>query len=377
MCDIKLTSTPGYCPLSKYGTTIREVLGHDGLRFDAQRVSLFKLLVKDRVRELVSGKCEADDIKVFVKEEPHKLSKIKDGAFRLISAVSMVDTMIDRMIFGPLADKILQSAGLTPVMIGWVPIMGGFRLPRRKLPGKVVCVDKSSWDWTVPQWMVKLWMKIILGLSNEHPPFWEVLVRQRFKILFEEAIFRFSDGTRIKQGEPGVMKSGCYLTIILNSLGQLLLHYMINDKMGIPMEENEPLCMGDDTVQNYFPQLEEYVNHFSLLGFRLKEVSVQDWIEFAGFGIDKVSTWPMYWRKHLFAMQHASEESLPQMLESYQMLYAFNAPMTGYIQGVMKKVNPDKILPGSLLRSFVSGGSIYARAWHENREGCIQSDHRF
>ena len=37
---------------------------------------------------------ESDIINLFIKREPHKLSKIKKGALRLISGVSITDSLI-------------------------------------------------------------------------------------------------------------------------------------------------------------------------------------------------------------------------------------------------------------------------------------------
>lgn len=349
-------------------------MGYDGLRFNPERVDLFRMAVTDRLRVLVSGGLEADDIKLFVKQEPHSAKKLLEGRYRLISAVSMVDTMIDRMLFGPLVDNVLASAGKTPVMIGWVPILGGYRLLRRKLPGRVVCIDKSSWDWTVPMWMVSMWLDIILQLSNGAPPFVEHLMRRRFKLLFEEAVFRFPDGVRVKQEIPGIMKSGCYLTIVLNSLGQVILHYLIANAMGEPPLDCEPFCMGDDTVQSVPSRVEEYVRRIGELGFKVKEVKEQDWIEFAGFMIDD-TTWPVYWEKHIYCLQHAEKE-LEDMLENYMFLYAAQPAMYEFLRSAMLKVNPKKAYPRSILVNFVSGGSIFARAWATNCEGVLQMDLR-
>lgn len=63
-----------------------------------------------------------------------------------------------------------------------------------------VCVDKSAWDWTVQGWVVDAW-KIALKRLCVAP--------ERFVALFESAVFRFHDGTRVQQDGKGIMKSGC------------------------------------------------------------------------------------------------------------------------------------------------------------------------
>lgn len=362
-----MKASVGCCDLSRMGSTIGNVLGFDGLQFNEDRVAYFETLVKHRIGLLVTGNLSADDIRVFVKPEPHSFKKIKEGRFRLISAVSMVDSMIDRMLFGELADNVLASVGKTPIRIGWTPMLGGYRELRDLLPGKVVCIDKSSWDWTVPFWMTQSWLDIVLGLSNNHPQWWQVAVQQRFKALFEAPYFRFDDGTRVRQAQPGIMKSGCFLTIILNSVGQLLLHYMINAKIGLPMRENEPQCMGDDTAQRDFPELRKYLECVGELGFVVKEAKILDWIEFAGFMIDD-RTWPVYWDKHAFKLMHTPMEELKEVLVSYQLLYAQEPVMSKYVRELMLKVCPKSIVPRSILTSFVSGSAKLAREWFKYQQ---------
>lgn len=360
--DLNFKSSVGLCPMSRFGATIGEALGYENSTLDSSRVDFFRELVTARVSDLLAGRAVADDIKVFVKPEPHSEKKMKEGRYRLISAVSMVDTMVDRIIFGDLTDRVLDSVGLTPVMIGWTPIMGGYRLLRRKLPSRVVCIDKSSWDWTVPYWMTRLWLDIILGLCNESPPWWQLLVKKRFEALFETAVFQFSDGTRVFQEVKGIMKSGCYLTIVLNSIGQLLLHYMVADELGIDADETEPICMGDDTVQRVVPDLEQYVAAIERLGFLVKEAKEQNWIEFAGFYIDD-TTFPVYHDKHLYRFSIMDLSILPEAMQCYQMLYADEPGMLEFIHGIMRKHCPEKILPRSILRRYVRSEVKHPPTW--------------
>lgn len=355
-------ATPGFCDLARYGNSVGEILGFDGVGYDKERLHLFETAVRYRIRSLCSGVLSADDIKVFVKQEPHKASKIALGRYRLISAVSMIDTMIDRMLFGPLMKEVLAAAGKTPVMIGWVPVLGGYRLVRTLIPGRALCIDKSAWDWSVPHWMTRCWLDIVLGLCNGSPPFWEDLVRARFRILFETAIFRFEDGTRVRQEVPGIMKSGCYLTILLNSIGQLLIHYIVQHRRGDDPLDGQPLCIGDDTVQNMPNDVEAYVRGIGDLGFTVKEVRIQNWIEFAGFMIDS-TTWPVYWQKHLYTLQYCPDDTLEETLYSYQMLYAKEPVMLRWIQAILVKHFPKRVVPESILATFIAGGFNATRVW--------------
>lgn len=327
-----------------YGTTNGEILGWDGLHFNQERVSLVKEIVGLRFSRLLAGETVFDDIKVFVKQEAHKLKKLQEGRFRLISAVSLVDTFIDRILFGWIGRAMLNSIGHTPCLVGWSPVRGGWRMLSDRYRNRPVhCLDKEAWDWTVPAWLVDMWLDVILQLGMGAPQWWVDMVKRRFRILFEDAIFQFDDGTRVWQEVKGIQKSGCYLTIILNSLGQSLLHYIAAIRCGIPPDINEPDVIGDDTVQPAVRDLEKYVSNLEDLGVRVKGAKVQHFVEFAGFAYDGNTCWPAYWQKHLFNMAHSP--NLAEQLKSYQVLYVHEPVMYEFICRVAREVYPMSLLP--------------------------------
>lgn len=342
--EIDPKSTPGYCILSVYGTTNGEILKWDGFAYDPERVRMFKEVVYYRFQQLLNGENVADDIKVFVKQEPHKLKKLAEGRVRLISAVSLIDSTVDRILFGWLGRAVLNSVGYTPCLVGWSPVRGGWIPFQDRFRGKPTnCLDKEAWDWTVTDWLVDVWLEVVLELGLGHAPWWADMVRLRFKILFEDCVFRFEDGTRVRQGTKGIMKSGCFLTIILNSLGQSILHYAAMQRMGHALNYREPLVLGDDTVQEAVPELELYVQHLEQLGARVKGAKVMHFVEFAGFAYDGQFCYPAYWQKHLFNMAHS--DNLREMLPNYQYLYVHEPVMYEFICRVAREVCPDAILP--------------------------------
>lgn len=330
--------------MDAYGTTNGQILGWDGVSYDPERVNILKNLVFLRIDALLSGELRADDLKVFVKQEAHKLSKLQSGAVRLISAVSLVDTMIDRILFGWLGRAVLANACRTPCMVGWSPVRGGWRLLHRRFKNRpAVCLDKGTWDWTVPDFIVDIWLEVLMGLAIGASPEWKLLAKMRFRALFEEACFRFEDGTRVFQPYKGVMKSGCYLTIILNSLAQSALHYIANSRLGRPMVENQPYTIGDDTVQDSFERLDEYVQILESFGVIVKGAKVRHHVEFAGFAYDGNTCWPAYWQKHLFNLSHTPV--LSEVLLSYQYLYVHEPVMYEFLVRLAREVGPAAFLP--------------------------------
>lgn len=330
--------------LTDFGSNNGEILGWDGLNHDPERVMIVKNAVKLRFKALLAGDLVFDNIKVFIKQEAHDLKKIAEGRFRLISAVSLIDTMIDRILFGWLGRKVLHTVGNSPCLVGWSPVRGGWRQFSDRFRGKaVVCLDKSAWDWTVDGYMVDLWLDVLEHLAVDHAPWWLDMVKSRFKILFEIAKFQFDDGTVVQQQTKGIMKSGCFLTIILNSLSQSLLHYISNMRCGKEPSLKQPYTIGDDTVQESFPWLLEYAQHMEDLGVSLKGVKIRKYVEFAGFAYDGKTCFPAYWKKHLFNMAHTS--SLPELLKCYQYLWVHEPVMYKFVTFVADRVDPPVRIP--------------------------------
>lgn len=348
-----MSSTPGYCVLSKWGTTIGEALGWDGIRCDPTRLEYFRSLVKYRWDLMMSGRLDFDNIKTFVKQEPHKASKIAEGRFRLISAVSVVDTMIDRILFSVWHRRALETVGETPCLLGWSPLKGGYRFLQRRYRGRNLCLDKSLWDWTVTPQMVYLWYWFVINLANNPPQWWKDMVLMRFKALYRDARFEFSDGVVVVQPGWGIQKSGCFLTLILNSVGQSFCHYLANHAMGRDPQENEPHAIGDDTIQPDFPDVEAYVEEIQRLGYTVKEVNRLDYIEFAGFIVKDDVCWPSYWQKHCYLLQRVDPRVEVETLDSYQRIYAFEPLMLAVIQANLGRIDPSRVIPAwQLQRDF-------------------------
>lgn len=340
--NIDLQSSPGLSALARYGTTNGDVLKYNMYdnTFDPQRVALLKSMVFNRLYAVVNpdvanlanpheaGVC--DPIKLFIKPEPHKDEKVETGRLRLISSVSLVDSCVDRFLFIRLMYKVLKTVYQykTPVLIGWTPFKGGFNMIGRGWENvrRFVCIDKSAWDWSLPMWLIEALKEVLVLLADDAPAWWVQAVETRFHCLFDNPEFAFSDFGRVRQGVPGIMKSGCYLTILLNSIGQLLLHVLVCIMLGKPeaIHEFMPKVLGDDSVQPEFDFVDDYVGILTQLGFACK-VENLDYIDFAGFVYKDNKFIPAYPKKHLFRLRYLPIESslAKSTLINYQMMYAF------------------------------------------------------
>lgn len=359
LSEIEMTSTPGSCIMSSYGATNGEALGWNGIRFDPSRIRLLKAAVRVRFADLLQGKPSADDIQLFVKQEVHKKSKVAEGRYRLISSVSLVDQMVDRILFGPIQKNMLKTVGETPCMAGWSPLMGGYRLMNGRFT-KPFAVDRRAWDWTVPPWIVDAWERILIRLCVLPFPGWEGLVRTRFKALFDRAIFRTRDGFRVRGPGRCVMKSGCYLTILLNSIAQTLMHVAASRRLGWNPRANVPWSMGDDTIQEEPEDIQAYLDALEMLGQKIKEWNRNN--DFAGFKYDGEIVEPLYWDKHCYMMHIAPRPIREDLYLAYQMLYAL-APVEKFnkIQGLTARHDPSWVLRPLSVRSWFRGSGADPR----------------
>lgn len=342
--------------MSYYGSTIGVALKQDSHGgYDQTRVAILKSMVYQRYNALIEGRCIADNLQIFIKPEPHKVSKIRQGRFRLISAVSLVDQMVDRVLFGPLTNASSASLGKTPCLVGWTPVLGGFHylneIFRKK---RVLAVDKTAWDWTVKPWLVKAWAQFIAKLAIHPPAFWLRAVETRLAMLFRHAVFQFPDGTMTLQPIWGVMKTGCYLTLLLNSVGQSMVHYLTMRRLGKNPLHAQPLCFGDDTVQFELDDVEAYLTAMATTGCLPKIETRGTDYSFVGWDFKEGVPTPSYAVKHVFNMIYAERATKVDLLVALQYMYVFH-PLLIPIQQALATLDPSRVKQVSDLVAFMRG----------------------
>lgn len=315
-------SSPGYPLMHKYPNNRDLFKVKDGVP-DLDRVVQVWNLVQNRLEDRTF-----DHIRVFVKQEAHKKKKLELKRWRLISSVSVVDQLIDQMLFGDMNDSMIDNWFTTPLKVGWSPILGGWRLLPR---GQALAIDKSSWDWTVKPWLVDLVLNLRSSLIVDGPDkvVWMRLARWRYACLFMNPTFVTSGGCVLRQKNPGIMKSGCVNTITDNSLMQLLLH------VRVCLELKQPIgwiwALGDDTLQSIPPDVKSYL---TLLNSYCIVKEAKQSVEFAGFKYGDYIE-PMYKGKHAFNMLHMDPRYVDDFKRSYQLLYhrSKDRPRIGYYYG--------------------------------------------
>lgn len=337
--------------MKAYGTTVGEALGFDGFGYDESRVLLLKRLVYHRLENGIT-----DPVRVFIKREPHKQAKLSSNRFRLISAVSLVDTMTDRVMLGPWHRYAVAQVGKTPIMLGWAPVGGGAPAIRQIFGNRRTrALDKTAWDWSVSGWLVKDLLQLVQHF-NVAPQWWHDWMRVRWHALFRDAVFEFSDRTQVQQPDWGIMKSGCYLTLLLNSLSQVYLHNLASKLLDTDLSHLKYVVMGDDVTIEDFPQYDEYARVITNMGFGCKSSKPVETPEFCGFYFPSTGqAVPAYWRKHVYIVTHTLPEKLPDLLTSYQQIYAYEEVMLTWVRKILASEEPSRLLPVKAIQQAFAG----------------------
>jgi len=102
--QIKPEASPGV-PLSRISLRNDKLFSYLGERFNEMVLDRLELLMGtslENMEKMTRRECVArgfmDPVRVFVKNEPHKLSKIQTGRVRLIMSVSIIDKMIEMLL---------------------------------------------------------------------------------------------------------------------------------------------------------------------------------------------------------------------------------------------------------------------------------------
>nr|UGO57415.1 MAG: hypothetical protein 1 [Riboviria sp.] len=258
-----------------------------------------------------------DPIYLFVKPEP--LPERKQGRPRLISSVSVIDQIIDHMLFDAFNQRIIDQASMSPIKVGWTPMLGGWKT----IPRKGISIDKSSWDWTMAHWIFDAILKFKASnctSSGEAFIQWRDLAAWRYRCLFNNPEFCLPNGFIFRQKNLGVMKSGSVVTITDNSLAQLIIHFRTYFELGWVEEVPEYIWVcGDDTRQSRPKHLRMYLEYLS--GF----CKVKDWTERCEFVgcrfLQDGRVEPLYKGKHAFTILHADPAVETDLAYSYSLLY--------------------------------------------------------
>ena len=316
---IKLDSSPGY-PYTILGKTNKGILSDYRQVIIDLTIDRFIRLIGISLGELQDMNYRdlldnnlVDPVRLFVKQEPHPSRKFLTGKMRLISSVSIVDQLVERLFHSYINNKFIEQWVNIPSKPGiglttdadFSCIIDQFNLIKNPCSS-----DISGWDWSVQYdelMFIADFRALIYGLPFDHPFIKGMRNRQH---LVAASIYGLSDGTLfVSDDEKGIQLSGCYITSAGNSeiriantiLAQAislirdgLVHTPDFDATAYAVQtfKQNPrkwlsqipsltsMAMGDDCLEEYTPYLQEI---YEYLGHPVKFVDVFNQFEDMSF----------------------------------------------------------------------------------------------
>lgn len=260
-----------------------------------------------------------DPVRIFVKNEPHNLLKVKQGRMRLISSVSLVDQLVERILMSQQNKAEIDSWHKIPSKPGMGLNDEGLEMIYdyvAKWPNKYEA-DISGWDFGLQAWEMLWEADVRAELAGMVGSLYHKAIRAR---VWCEAnsLFMLSDGSLIAQTVPGKRCSGSYNTSAGNSRCRVMLGYLV----GAP----QIMAMGDDSVE---VGTEEHRIKYEKMGHIIKTFAPStNGFEFCSMRIEKtndgrVTGVPVNWSRSFYRLLHATQDFEARKLQfCYEMRHS-------------------------------------------------------
>ncbi len=204
-----------------------------------------------------------DPVKLFVKNEPHKKSKILEGRFRLIFSMSVIDNVIARILFSRQNNAEIEIWDRIPMKPGmgltdeYMEII--YSYVKANDSGGLMETDMKGWDWSFQEQDFNSDLERRAALNSGKNTLWYKIAKAHYYCVARKVMV-LSNGEMYKQTFPGIMPSGWYNTSSTNSACRV-----INHEHAALMENALPfiMVMGDDGVERPIDNLEM---HYLTLG---------------------------------------------------------------------------------------------------------------
>jgi hypothetical protein len=290
---------------------------------------------------------EPFELRWFLKAEPHKRAKIEKKMLRGVMGMPLHKMIKHQSLFRELNNQAVKAWRKSPIAYGFSPLVpGDVENVWRRFQRNILETDKSNWDLNMFGYLYDICKDVICdlavqpdGMSDSDFALYLDDVRNAIDEIGSDSVFRCSNGHRYKLNVKGVMKSGCVLTILLNSLSQLVLHLLVSFRMGYSDEEIKSptmnIIVGGDDVLQCVPDgfdvsrcLEEYAK----LGVVVTDYKLHPTMEGAEYFSNKFSSRdgvvvfePCRFTKHIYSLRTTKPEFLSQALVSHMANYCWSS----------------------------------------------------
>lgn len=230
------------------------------------------LLTDDLGWAIKHGLC--DPMRVFVKDEPHKATKARDGRWRLIWSLSITDQIVERVLYQVQDSREIRDWPEIPSKSGMgLDDAGVDKLLQYAEDMKLnMSTDVEAWDFNAPDQIIRADAEARIMLNDAQDPFWENAVRAQY-LLHSHRIVMLSDGRCFRRQILGGQASGRKVTSSSNGRCRCIVEAIIAQELGY-----KPCFMtqGDDAVTRVPHTLssEKVVRQAELLfGLKLTDVN--------------------------------------------------------------------------------------------------------
>lgn len=259
------------------GSTNAEVLENYGTlvwRLVAERINTWLQYTgdfSDMTSEDLIQQGFCDPVKIFIKDEPHKLSKINEGRLRIISSVSLVDQIIERVLHYVQNKTEIEYWDQCPSAPGMGLHDDGLLALAQNMEdllaetGEVMCTDVSGWDWSVQEWELQDDMELRWKLAGEREDSDYAHMCRVNAMVVANSVYVDPGGSCWAQQVKGIQNSGRYCTSSSNSRMRVLLSVNSRLDQGLPPLVNGHCgikAMGDDSVEVSLPRIVESMVKF-------------------------------------------------------------------------------------------------------------------
>lgn len=362
--QLEMTSSPGF-PYVWNGMATNEAIRANPAFYEQVRYGFIQLMSKLRNGE----RLPKPTVRLFVKTEPHKIEKIRDGRFRLIWAMPIEYQLIHRLFFGPSLAAELAHYHEIPSKGGMSNVRGGFhRLYKDLYDGSdnFADIDKSGWDMHAAWWTILMERDVRWSLClNPNPIF-----KHCFDACYESLLISniiFSDGTLLEQVEPGIVRSGSMITLSGNSRMQVLLKilYLQEKHGGFVLGRDKIAAIGDDTLErmpkDFCGDFQKWLEQH---GYKCKEIAHGPLAEreFCSHKFKFVRgayvPIPTNWRKHAMSLcfkEKSKTEFFADQLFSLMLEYCFEDARFEQLRDAVVPLQPRYALSQRHFQDFVLG----------------------
>lgn len=242
---------------------------------------VFSMTAEELVQEGVR-----DPVRIFIKVEPHKLKKMLEEKYRLISGVSLVDQLVERLLFSRQNEAEIENWTTCPSRPGiglnddGLLVMADHFRKELKI-NSIMETDVSGWDWSVQYWEQRADAEARRRLAGaeKNSCFAHCLQVQAYAVSC--SVLVVPGGEMMSQRNLGVQLSGSYGTspgnsrmrVIVSLVGKQIAAEPLGDSIGVS-------AMGDDSTERHWEGAQAVLER---LGHRVKFVKSNTKLEGISF----------------------------------------------------------------------------------------------